>query len=331
MADFIKSREAILLAAIVLLIAAVSIRTPNFIAPNNLASVFNDTAILAVLALGQTAVILTRCIDLSMAANLALCGMLVAMLNAVNPDIPVVALIGLAVAAGALLGAVNGLLVGGIGIPPIVVTLGTLTIYRGLIFILSDGRWINAHEMSGSFKALPRSEWLGIAALSWIALAAIVLMFILLLRTTLGRTFYAVGGNPAAAVYAGIPVGKTQFWAFTIAGALAGLCGYLWVSRYAIAYVNIAQGFELDVIAACVIGGVSIAGGIGTPAGALLGAIFLGVVKNALPVINISPFWQLAITGGAIITAVVLNTKKHSSRIILKTPYDLSAEEKPHA
>ena len=137
----------------------------------------------------------------------------------------------------------------------------------------------------------------------------------------LGRAFYAVGGNPHAAVYAGIDVGRTRFAAFVLSGALAGLCGYLWVSRYAVAYVDIAAGFELDIIAACVIGGISIAGGIGSVAGAVLGALFLGVIKNALPVVNISPFWQLAISGTAIIVAVAVNARaeRRKGRVILKT------------
>ena len=135
-----------------------------------------------------------------------------------------------------------------------------------------------------------------------------------------GRSFYAVGGNPNAAVYAGIDVGRTQFVAFTLCGALAGLTGYLWVERYAVAYVDIAAGFELDVVAACVIGGISIAGGIGTVIGTLLGAIFLGVIKNALPVVGISPFAQLAIAGAAIIIAVAFNAKssRQKGRLILK-------------
>ena len=128
------------------------------------------------------------------------------------------------------------------------------------------------------------------------------------------------GGNPTAAVYTGIDVGRTQFIAFCISGTIAGFCGYLWVSRYTIAYVDIAGGFELDVIAACVIGGVSIAGGIGTVAGAVLGALFLGVVKNALPVIHVSPFWQLAISGAAILVAVIINAgrERRTGRLILK-------------
>ena len=320
MAFVLRSREFLLAAAIVALLALIASRFPGFVAPGNLANVFNDTAILIILALAQMTVILTRCIDLSIAANLALCGMVVAMLNAAMPGIPIPALIALAVLLGAALGAVNGLLVWKLDLPPIVVTLGTLTIYRGIIFVLSNGKWINAHEMSAMFKALPREPLLGLPLLSWIAVAVIAAMAVMLRRSAFGRSLYAVGGNPVAAVYAGIDVGRTRFMAFTLAGAVAGLSGYLWVSRYAVAYVDIAGGFELDVIAACVIGGVSIAGGIGSAAGAVLGALFLGIIKNALPVINISPFWQLAISGSAIIVAVAVNARaeQKKGRIILR-------------
>ena len=316
----IKSREMILCAALGLLIGLIALQFPGFIAPSNLADTFNDTSPLIILALGQMIVILTRCIDLSVAANLALTGMLVAMLNTKYPELPIPVLIFIAVAAGTLMGAINGLLTWKLDIPPIVVTLGTMTIYRGLIFLLSEGQWINAHEMSDSFKALPRQEFFNLPVLSWIAIFITLAFIVLVTRTPLGRAFYAVGGNPNAAVYAGINVGRTQFMAFTLCGALAGLTGYLWVSRYAVAYVDIAGGFELDVVAACVIGGISIAGGVGTVVGAFLGAIFLGVIKNALPVVGISPFAQLAISGAAIILAVAFNARsnRNKGRLILK-------------
>jgi rhamnose transport system permease protein len=316
-----KSREAILLVAIAALIALVSTRFPGFAAPGNLATVFNDTAPLIILALGQMAVILTRCIDLSVAANLALTGMVCAMLNTIAPGVPVPVILALAIVLGALMGAVNGLLVWKLDIPPIVVTLGTMTIFRGIIFVISDGKWINAHEMGAAFKAFPRAVLLGLPVLSWIAILVALGFAVLIGRTPLGRAFFAAGGNPRAAVYAGIDVGRTQFAAFVLSGALAGLTGYLWVSRYAVAYVDIAGGFELDVVAACVIGGISIAGGVGSVAGAVLGALFLGVIKNALPVINVSPFWQLAISGTAILIAVAFNARasRAKGRIILKS------------
>ncbi|MEM7752292.1 MAG: ABC transporter permease [Pseudomonadota bacterium] len=316
----LTSREALLVAAIAVLLVLISSRFPGFVAPGNLANVFNDTSPLILLAIGQMIVILTKCIDLSVAANLALTGMVVSMLNVAAPGLPIVVILAVAIGLGTLLGMINGLLVWKLAIPPIVVTLGTMTIFRGFIFVISDGKWVNSHEMSPAFKAFPRMEILGLPVLGWIAVLAVIIFSIVMTRTTLGRAFYAAGGNPHAATYAGINVGKTQFWAFTISGALAGLTGYLWVSRFAVSYVDIAGGFELDVVAACVIGGVSIMGGIGTVTGALLGALFLGIIKNALPVVDISPFWQLAISGGAIIIAVALNAQanREKGRIILK-------------
>lgn len=320
MKRILASREVLLLIAIGLLLALIAARFPAFIAPSNLVDVFNDTSPLILLAIGQMIVILTKCIDLSVAANLALTGMVVSLINIAAPGLPVPFILVVAIGFGAVLGMFNGILVWKLDIPPIVVTLGTMTIFRGTIFLLTDGKWVNSHEMSEAFKAVPRTVILGLPILSWIAIAAVILFSIVMTRTTLGRAFYAAGGNPHAATYAGINVGRTQFWAFTLSGALAGLTGYLWVSRFAVAYVDIAGGFELTVVAACVIGGVSIMGGIGSVSGALLGALFLGIIANALPVVNISPFWQMAISGGAIIVAVVLNAQANRTpgRIILK-------------
>ena len=316
----LKHREILLFLAILLVLVIVTARFPRFAQPGNLLTIFNDTSILMMLALGQMAVILTRSIDLSMAANLALTGMLVAMLNAASPWVPVPVLIGLAVLIGAGLGAFNGILVWKLDIPPIVVTLGTLTIFRGLVFVASGGAWVNAAQMSPDFIGFQRTAILGLPVLSWIGIAVAILFFILMTRTPLGRALYAIGVNPTASVYTGIDLGRTKFWAFVIAGAVAGLAGFLWVSRYVIASVEVASGYELTIIAACVIGGVSIAGGIGTVPGVLLGAIFLGVINNALPVIGVSPFWQMAISGAAILLAVVLNARgeRRKGRIILR-------------
>lgn len=320
MKSLTKHRELWLVAAIVVLALLVALRSPAFIQPRSLANILNDTSILIMLALGQMVVILTRSIDLSMAANLALCGMIVALLNAAMPEIPVPLLVLAAAAIGTALGAFNGILVWKLDIPPIVVTLGTLTIYRGMIFVMAGGSWVNAHQMTDAFKALPRTEFAGITLLSWFAIVVVALFYVLMTRTPLGRSFYATGINPTAATYAGINVGRARFIAFCVAGLVSGVSGYLWIARYAVAYVDAAGGFELTIIAACVIGGVSIAGGIGTVGGAVLGALFFGVVNNALPVIGISPFWQMAISGSAILLAVIFNSRseRRGGRIILK-------------
>lgn len=318
--SLLKHREALLAAVIVLLVAAIGSRTPSFVAPDNLVEMFNDTAILIILALGQMMVLLTKGIDLSMAANLALSGMIVALINFHHPDVPVIALLALATLLGLLMGIINGLLVWKLGIPAIVVTLGTMSIYRGIIFLLSNGGWVNANQMSADFLGLPRAAMLGVPVLSWCAIAALFVVGYFLRYSRTGRALYTAGGNATAAYYTGINAGKMQFVSFCLSGALAGFCGYLWISRFAVAYVDVANGFELQVVAACVIGGISTMGGTGRVLGCLCGALFLGVINNALPVIGVSPFWQMAISGAVIVIAVVLNERgnKRKGRLILR-------------
>lgn len=318
--SLLKNREALLAVVIVLMIAGIGSRVPAFITPGNLAEMFNDTSILIILALGQMMVLLTKGIDLSMAANLALTGMIVALLNFHHPEIPVWALLVIASLLGLVMGMINGLLVWQLGIPAIVVTLGTMSIYRGIIFLLSNGGWINAHQMSQPFLALPRTVVLGLPLLSWCAIAILLLVGYFLRYSRTGRALYTAGGNPTAAWYTGINAGKMQFVSFSLSGLLAGFCGYLWISRFAVAYVDVANGFELQIVAACVIGGISTMGGIGRVPGCLCGALFLGVINNALPVIGVSPFWQMAISGAVIVIAVLLNERgnKRKGRLILR-------------
>jgi rhamnose transport system permease protein len=304
----LRRRETALAAIVVALILLVSVKAPVFMTPGSLKGVFSDTSTLIILALGEMFVILSGAIDLSVAANLALTGMLMAMLSVSAPHLPGIIFLLFAALLGLGLGALNGVLVWRVGIPSIVVTLGTLSIYRGVIFPLRGGAWVNSNEMSHAFLGFPRMT-LGLDLFSWIAVVIGVGVWFVLAHTRFGRKFYAAGGNPRAAVYTGIDPGREQFLAFCISGTLAGLCGYLWVARYAVAYVDTALGFELQVIAACVIGGVSIAGGIGTVIGCVLGALFLGVVKNALPTVGISPFWQMGISGLVIVVAVILNAR----------------------
>ncbi len=320
MKGIFKNREVWLAIVMIAMVGAITMRSPSFALPSNLGQIFNDTSILIILALGQMVVILTRSIDLSMAANLCFTGMVVAMLNAAHPGIPIFILITISMLVGLLLGAFNGALVWKIGIPPIVVTLGTLTIFRGATFVISGGKWVNADKMSPAFIDFQRADILGVPVLSLIAILVMIMFQVFLTRTPLGRSIFAIGVNPTAAVYTGIDVGRTKFVAFCLSGLLSGLAGYLWVSRYVIASVEVANGYELNIIAACVIGGISIAGGTGSVGGAVLGSLFLGIIANALPVINISPFWQMAISGSAIIFAIVLNARSERTegRIILK-------------
>ena len=310
----LASRDSALALITLLLAGAVALKFPGFLRPGNLAEVFDDSAILILLALGQMLVILTRGIDLSIAANLALTGMTVALFDRAYPQAGVVVVTGIALASGTVLGAINGLLVWRLRLPPIVVTLGTMSVYRGVIYVLSKGTWVNDNEMSRAFIGFVRLQFLGLTSVSWLAILCSVSALLALRYSNPGRDMYAAGGNPAAAAYVGIDSGRMQFIAYTVCGAISGLCGYLWVARFAVAYTDIALGFELQVIAACLIGGVAISGGGGSVPGVVLGCLFIGIIKNALPLLGISPFWQMGINGLVIVIAAVIGARTREDR-----------------
>jgi rhamnose transport system permease protein len=309
MKDILKMRETQLAISIVVLIALVGSRAPVFVSGSSLANLLTDSTLLIMLALAQMLVIVTRGIDLSVASTLALSGMMSALLASKFPELPLPLVMFVAVAIGLALGLINGYLIGYLDLAPIVVTLGTMSVYRGLVFVLSGGAWVSSHQMPAEFIAFPLSTLFGVTHLVWIAAFTVLLFWYIAMHSRFGRDLYAVGNAPASARYVGIPIAKRLFWTYGISGAVAGLCGYLWVARYAVAYTEIAYGFEFTVIAACVIGGVSIAGGSGSVAGAVLGGLFLAVIGNALPVVKVSPFWQSALTGVVILTAVLINAR----------------------
>ena len=325
----LKQREVLLAVLIVVMIGLVGMRAPVFLSATSLSNLLTDSTLLIMLALTQMLVIVTRGIDLSVASNLALSGMMAALLASKYPELPLVLIMIVAVAIGLLLGLINGVMIGYLELPPIVVTLGTMSVYRGLVFVLSGGAWVSSHQMPPAFVAFPLGQLLGITHLVWIAALVALAMWYLARYTRFGRDLYAIGNEPASARYVGIQSAQRLLFTYGLSGAMAGLCGYLWVARYAVAYTEIAYGFEFTVIAACVIGGISIAGGAGTVAGAVLGALFLAVINNALPIMKVSPFWQSALTGIIILTAVLINARGNNkgSRQIL--PLHL-AGAKPH-
>jgi rhamnose transport system permease protein len=320
MKRLLKRRELTLVLVIAVLVAAISLRHPAFLRASNLYDILDDTAILFMVAIGQMMVIVTGGIDLSVSSGIALVGMSVGMLNQYYPGIPIALIVLISMAMGFVLGASNGLLISQAGIPPIIATLGTLSIYRGFVFVLSRGEWVSAHEMSAAFRELPRAAPLGITNLLLCAVLVTVLAALFLTLTRTGREIYGVGGNRVAARYVGISLKRIDFLVFTVSGVIVGLSGLLWVARYASAQNETAAGFHLPTIAACVIGGVSILGGTGTVPGVILGALFLGIVINALTVINLSPFYQMAIQGFVILAAIVVNTlvDQRNQRLMLR-------------
>jgi rhamnose transport system permease protein len=317
---FSSKRELILVVIIFVMTLGVGIRNPGFLEIKSIMEIFTDNSLLMMLVIGQMMVIITKGIDLSISSNIALTGMSVALFSLAYPDFPIFGIILLSALIGFGLGAFNGLFISSFNIPPIVVTLGTMSAFRGITFLLSGGEWVNAHEMTAAFQGFPQIKFLGLSTMIWFAAATIIISIVFLYHTRTGRSIYGQGGNPLAAQYVGINSKKILFLVYALNGLISGLVGYFWVARYALASSDVALGLELEVIAGCVIGGVSIAGGVGLVPGAILGALFLGVIGNALPVLNVSPFWQMAISGAVILLAVVINSReeKQAGKIILR-------------
>jgi rhamnose transport system permease protein len=304
----LKRREASLAMIILIFVLLVSTRYPRFASPENIYDVLNDTAVLTLAATAQFLILLTGGIDLSISSTMALVGMLMAMLNMQFPELPIPLVLLFTLILGFVFGSFNGILVGLLHIPPIITTLGTIAIYRALVFLVSGGQWVSAHEMSALFESIPKRTFLGISGILWYTACAVLLVGLFVTYTQKGRAIYAVGGNRLAARLAGISGAKIDFMVFAISGVLSGLAGLLYVTRYAAAQTDTAVGYEFQAVAACVIGGVSVLGGSGTITGVLLGAFFLGLLYNALTVINLSPFYQMAIQGASILIAIVANT-----------------------
>jgi rhamnose transport system permease protein len=212
-------------------------------------------------------------------------------------------------ALGVALGSLNGLIIAGGGVPPIIATLGTLSIYRGLIFVYSGTKsTINAFEMPPGFRQLAKGTPLLVPNLILFAIVVAVVVAYFLRYTRTGRDIYAVGSNPDAARFAGIRTQRIIFLVYVLSGLLCGLAGVLWAARFESAQTNTALGFELQTVAAPVVGGVNIFGGSGSVLGVILGALLLGIINNALTLVQISPFWQLAAQGLLILLAVIVDS-----------------------
>ena len=303
---FVRFREAGIVLIIVALTALVSLRNPAFLSADNFRDIVLKMAILVIVALAQAMVIITRGIDLSVSSMIGLTAMMVAFTVAAFPSMPAIIAIPLGMALGVALGCLNGLLIAGVGLPPIIATLGTLSIYRGLIFLYSGSKsTINAFEMPAGFRDLAKGTPLGVPNLILFAIVVAGAAYYFLGYTRMGRNIYSVGSNPDAARFAGIPIQRTIFLVYVISGLLCGLAGVLWASRFESAQTNTALGFELQTVAASVVGGVSTLGGSGSVLGVVLGAFLLGIINNALTLVQISPFWQLAAQGLLILLAVV--------------------------
>jgi rhamnose transport system permease protein len=302
-----RLRELGIGAALLVAIAFFAIRAENFLTAGNWQDIAKDVAIVVVVAIGETMVILTRNIDLSVGSMVGLSAFVCADTLAKHNGLPLVVVALLAIAVGFGLGLVNGLLVVVARIPAIIATLATLAIYRGISFELTHGQAISAFQLPDRFLNLASTQPLGLPTLAWFALVVALVGAAILRWAPWGRDFYAIGSNPDAARLAGIPAGRRVVTAFALCGALAGLGGFMWAARFPNVDAVAATDFELDVITAAVIGGVNVFGGSGSVLGVVLGAVLVATIQDGFTLLQLSEFWKMFFNGFAIVVAVALD------------------------
>ena len=303
--DAAKTQEFGLVVVICLAVLIFSISSSNFLTTGNFDDIITDMAILIIVSCGQMMVVLTRSIDLSVGSVMGVSAISVGVIFRAHPEFPTILAPLIGIAIGAAVGALNGVLINVFRIPPIITTLGTLEIFRGIMPRISFA--VHAFEIPQGIIDLSRATLLGVPNLITFAVVIAIACQFFVTQTRTGRELYAIGSNPDAAELAGIQVARRLFLVFVVSGMLAGFAGVLWLSRYANAETTSAIGFEFQTVASIVVGGVNVFGGSGTIIGVVLGTLLLGIIKNAMVLAQISALWQQAVQGFAILLAVTLN------------------------
>jgi rhamnose transport system permease protein len=304
----LRSRESAIALVLVLLVAAATLKTHSFLfSSNSWRDLLLTPAMLMLLAVGESVVIITRNVDLSVGSTLAITAYLTGRLFIDHPGLPIIAVFVAGIVVGGALGLVNGLLVALASVPALVITLGTLYIFRGVVLTWAGSNLISASDMPDSFLSLGTATVLSIPILTVIAVVVLAIVGYYMYTARGGREMYAIGSDPDAAALYGLNVRKRVIGAFVLCGALAGLSGVLFAARYGTVSSDAGTGIELQAVGAVVIGGVAIFGGSGTVLGAAIGAILLVTINRALPILGIPDFWQQAVVGALIIGAIVLD------------------------
>ena len=302
------------LIALLLLCIILSILTDKFFTPENGLNVLRQVAVNACIATGMTLIVLTAGIDLSVGSVLALCGAVTAGLFKNGLEFPssdlfvgftVIGALLAGLILGALLGWFNGFTVTKFNVPPFVATLAMLTIARGFTMLYTKGHPIS--NLGKDFAFIGSGSLIGIPVPVWLAIIVVLIAVFITQKTKLGRYIYAIGGNEQAAKLSGINIKKVKMTVYAVAGALAALGGIIVTARLDSAQPNAGMSYELDAIAAVVIGGTSLSGGKGSVWGTVMGAIIIGVLNNGLVLLNVSPFWQQVVKGGVILLAVIID------------------------
>ncbi|KRK74244.1 ABC transporter permease subunit [Lacticaseibacillus nasuensis] len=298
------------LLALIVLIILVTVLSPGFMAPANLLNLLRQVSINAVIAFGMTFVILTGGIDLSVGSILALSGAVTASMIA-NGVSPAIALLG-GMLLGAVFGLLNGILIAYGKAAPFIATLATMTIFRGATYVFTNGNPITGAKINDSFlfQFMGRGYLFGIPFPIIIMAVVYVILFVLLHKTAFGRKTYALGGNETAAYIAGVKTKLVTMIIYTISGLMASIAGIILTSRLSSAQPDAGTSYEMDAIAAVVLGGTSLAGGKGRIFGTLIGALIIGTLNNGMNLLGISSFYQQIVKGVVILIAVLLDRKK---------------------
>jgi rhamnose transport system permease protein len=302
-----RFRELGIVLALVIVVGATTIDNHLFLSATSVQQLLSGAAIVALLAIGETIVVVTRNVDLSIGSVLGISAYAVGVLYRGHPHVPLVVVFLLALGIGATCGVVNGLIVTVARVPSLVVTLGTLYIIRGIDGAWAGGNQVNASMLPESFNKIGYGTVAGIPYLGIIAIVAVAIATYAMKTFRTARDFYAIGSDPAAARLAGIPVGSRVFLAFVLSGGIAGVAGAVWLSYFASVDAIAGAGYEFQVIAAVVVGGVAIFGGSGSVLGAALGALLLNTINSALVVVNVSSFWSQALAGGLLVGAIAFD------------------------
>ena len=307
LAALLGARELPVSVALIAVIAITFALNPLFLSPQGVKDLLLNATIMMILAVGQAIVIITRNVDLSVGSIVGLTAYLTGRMFIDIPGIPLIGVFIGGVLLGGFLGLINGALVAFARVPALVITLGTLYIYRGINVAWAGGNRINASDLPKDFRALGTDRILGIPILTIIAAVVLIAAAWYLRNLRSGRELYAIGSDPAAAHLYGLRVTRRVIGAFVVSGALAGLAGVLYAARYGTVSSAAGFGWELQAIGAAVIGGVAISGGVGTVWGAAIGAFLLLTINRALPILGIDDFWQRAVVGALIIGSIVLD------------------------
>jgi rhamnose transport system permease protein len=303
----LRFRELGIVLALVIVVGATTIDNHLFLSATSVQQLLSGAAIIALLAIGETIVIVTRNVDLSIGSVLGISAYATGVLYVHHPHIPLVLVFLVALGLGATCGVVNGLIVTVARVPSLVVTLGTLYIIRGIDGAWAGGNQVNASMLPETFNKIGYGTVLGVPYLGIIAIVAVAIATYAMRTFRTARDFYAIGSDPVAARLAGIPVGSRVFLAFVLSGGIAGIAGAIWLSYFGSVDAIAGVGYEFQVIAAVVVGGVAIFGGSGTVLGAALGALLLNTINSALVVVNVSSFWSQALAGGLLILAIAFD------------------------